>query len=86
MKINWTVRFKNKDFWVALIPAVLLLVMQVAEIFGIELEFRVFEQQIIAVVGSVFAIAAILGIVNDPTTASFDDSAQAMTYEEPKES
>lgn len=86
MKINWQVRFKNKDFWVALIPAVLLLVMQVAEIFGIELEFRVFEQQIIAVVGSVFAIAAILGIVNDPTTASFDDSAQAMTYEEPKES
>ena len=23
--INWTVRFKNKAFWLALIPAVLLL-------------------------------------------------------------
>lgn len=86
MKINWTVRFKNKDFWVALIPAVLLLIAQVAEIFGITLDFKLFEVQIIAVVGTIFAIAAILGIVNDPTTASFEDSAQAMTYEEPKES
>lgn len=86
MKINWQVRFKNKDFWVALIPAVLLLISQVAEIFGITLDFKLFEIQIIAVVGTIFAIAAILGIVNDPTTASFEDSAQAMTYEEPKES
>lgn len=86
MKINWTVRFKNRDFWFAIIPAVLLLIMQVAEIFGIELEFRVFEQQILAVVGTIFAIAAILGIVNDPTTATLDDSTQALTYNEPKES
>ena len=26
MKINWTVRLKNKTFWLALVPAVLLLV------------------------------------------------------------
>lgn len=86
MKINWTVRFKNKDFWFALIPAILLLVSQVAEIFGYELDFSVFEVQIMAVIGTLFAIAAILGIVNDPTTESFEDSTQAMTYEEPKAS
>lgn len=86
MKINWLVRFRNRDFWFALIPAVLLLVKQVAEIFGIELDFSLFEVQILAVVGTLFAIAAIIGIVNDPTTASLDDSTQAMTYEEPKES
>lgn len=33
-KINWTVRVKNKAFWVALIPAVLLLVQVVAAVFG----------------------------------------------------
>lgn len=84
MKINWQVRFKNKDFWVALVPAVLLLIAQVAEIFGITLDFKLFEIQIIAVIGTIFTIAAILGIVNDPTTASFEDSTQAMTYEEPR--
>lgn len=84
MKINWQVRFKNKDFWVALIPMVLLLISQVAEIFGITLDFKLFEIQILAVVGTLFAIAGIIGVINDPTTASLDDSAQAMTYDEPK--
>ena len=32
MKINWTVRLKNKTFWLALIPAVLLLVQAVAAV------------------------------------------------------
>ena len=32
----------------------------------------------------VFLLLAILGIVNDPTTAGTSDSAQAMTYQKPK--
>lgn len=32
--INWTVRIKNKSFWVAIIPAVLLLIQVVAAGFG----------------------------------------------------
>ena len=35
MNINWRVRIKNKAFWLALIPAVLLLVQVVAAVFGI---------------------------------------------------
>lgn len=31
--INWTVRIKNKNFWISLIPAVLLLVQVVAAVF-----------------------------------------------------
>lgn len=34
MNINWKVRLKNKSFWLALIPAVLLLVQVVAAVFG----------------------------------------------------
>ncbi len=38
MKINWLVRVKNKAFWVALIPAVLLLVQAVAALIGISID------------------------------------------------
>ena len=33
--INWIVRIKNKAFWVALIPAVLLLIQVVAAVFAV---------------------------------------------------
>ena len=84
MNINWKVRLKNKAFWVALIPAVLLLTTQVAAIFGITLDFGVLQEQLIAVVGTVFTLLAILGIVVDPTTEGVGDSLQAMGYEHPK--
>ena len=32
--INWKVRIKNKNSWIALIPAVLLLVQVIAAVFG----------------------------------------------------
>lgn len=83
--INWKVRIKNKAFWVALIPAVLLLVQQVCGVFGVALNFGELQAQLVAIVGTVFAILAILGIVTDPTTAGMGDSEQAMGYDEPKE-
>lgn len=85
MSINWKVRIKNKSFWLALIPAVLLLAQQVAGLFGVALDFGEFQGQLTAIVGSVFAILAIMGIVADPTTAGVGDSEQALSYEKPKE-
>lgn len=85
MSINWKVRVKNKAFWVAIIPAALLLVQQVCAVFGVQLDFGELQAQLISIVGSVFAILAILGIVADPTTAGMGDSEQAMGYDEPKE-
>lgn len=85
MSINWKVRIKNKAFWVALIPALLLLIQQVCAAFGVQLDFSELQAQLVAIVGSVFAILAILGIVADPTTAGVGDSEQAMGYTEPKE-
>lgn len=35
--INWKVRLRNKAFWLAFIPAVLLLVQTVAALFGFAL-------------------------------------------------
>lgn len=83
--INWTVRFKNKSFWLSFIPAVLLLVQVVAALFGFELDLGDIGNRLIDVVNAVFAVLAILGIVVDPTTEGVGDSAQALTYNRPKE-
>jgi len=82
--INWKVRIKNKNFWLAIIPAVLLLITQVGAIFGIQIDTALIGEQLAAVVSTVFLILTILGIVADPTTEGMSDSALAMTYEKPK--
>lgn len=83
--INWLVRIKNKSFWIALIPAVLLLIQVVAAVFGITLDLGDLGNKLLAVVNAVFSILTILGIVVDPTTSGITDSKQALTYTEPKE-
>ena len=82
--INWQVRIKSKQFWLALIPAVLLLVQVVAAVFGFELDLGDIGNRLLDVVNALFAVLAILGIVVDPTTEGVGDSAQAMTYTEPR--
>lgn len=82
--INWEVRIKNKAFWVAFIPAVLLLVQVVAAVFGFTLDLGELGNRLLDVVNAAFSVLAILGIVADPTTKGITDSAQALTYKEPK--
>lgn len=82
--INWEVRIKNKAFWVAFIPAVLLLVQVVAAVFGFTLDLGELGNRLLDVVNVAFSVLAILGIVADPTTKGITDSTQALTYREPK--
>ena len=82
--INWKVRIKNKNFWLALIPAVLILIQVVANVFGYQLDLGELGNKLLAVVNAIFAVLSILGIVTDPTTAGISDSNLAMTYEVPK--
>ena len=82
--INWKVRIKNKTFWLALIPAVLLLVQVVAAVFGFTLDLGDLGNRLIDVVNALFSVLVILGIVTDPTTAGVWDSTQALTYKTPK--
>ena len=83
--INWTVRFRNKNFWMAVIPAVLLLIQTVAAVFGYNLDLGDIGNKLIAVVNAAFGVLVVLGVVNDPTTAGIADSKQARTYISPKE-
>ena len=67
--INWKTRIKNKNFWIALIPAILLQIQSVLTPFGYKWDF---------------GVLSILGIVTDPTTVGIGDSSQALGYDEPK--
>ena len=83
--INWLVRIRNKQFWLTLIPAVLLLIQVIAAVFGFTIDLGDLGNKLLAVANALFAVLTILGIVTDPTTKGVSDSAQAMTYEKPKE-
>lgn len=81
--INWKVRIKNKWFWLAIIPAVLVLLRAVAAVFGIALDLSELGEKLAAVVEAVFSVLVILGVVVDPTTEGIQDSTRAMGYNEP---
>lgn len=83
--INVIVRIKNRTFWLALIPAVLLLIQVVAAPFGYQWDFVALNRQLADIVNALFAVLAIVGVVVDPTTKGLSDSARAMTYVQPSE-
>nr|DAS49729.1 MAG TPA: holin [Caudoviricetes sp.] len=83
MKINWNVRLKNKNFWLALVPALALLFQAFADIFGIKLEFGQTIDKILVFINVLFAFLVLVGIVNDPTTSGLSDSTRALDYDEP---
>lgn len=84
MKINWKVRLKNKMFWVAAIPAMLLLVQQILAIFGVSIDTSLVSEQLLDIVNTAFLLLALIGVVTDPTTEGVADSKQALTYQAPK--
>lgn len=83
MKINWKVRAKNKVFWMALVPALLMLAKTVANLLGYTIELIEVESNLLAVIESVFMVLGIVGVVADPTTSGIGDSEQALTYDTP---
>lgn len=80
MKINWKVRVLSVKFWLALVPASLLVVQTVAAVFGYNWDFANLGKELTAVVNAVFALLTIVGVTVDPTTQGLSDSQQALTY------
>lgn len=85
MKINWKVRMKNKDFWISLVPAALLLLQAGAAVFGFAFDLGDLGNRLLTFVNTLFALLSLLGVVNDPTTQGLGDSDRAMAYDKPKE-
>ena len=68
----------------ALIPAVLVFIQAIGDVFGYGLDFTEVGDRLAAVIEAAFALLAVLGVVVDPTTEGIEDSTLAMTYKEPK--
>lgn len=85
MLINWRVRIRNKAFWFAFIPSVLMVIQHVLKFFGVSFDATTISNELIGLVGAIFSVLALLGVVNDPTTAGLSDSKQALTYDVPKD-
>ena len=83
--INWKVRIKNLHFWLAIVPALAFVAVAFADVFGIKLELGESVDKIKVLIGAVFAVLVLVGVVNDPTTNGLSDSDQALTYTKPKE-
>lgn len=79
MKINWKVRFLSVKFWLALVPAMLLVVQTVASVFGYQWNFASLGKELTAVINSIFAVLAILGVTVDPTTPGLNDSSLVLS-------
>lgn len=84
MKINWKVRIQNKMFWMTIIPAVLVAIKSIADVFGISIDVSVLSGKLVSVVEAIFVVLAIMGIVVDPTTKGASDSDRAMDYDKPQ--
>ena len=90
MKINWKVRMRNPMFWVGIIMSVLLPILSY---FGLNWEDmttwaalgRLFVEAIKNPVVVVAVVVSVYNAILDPTTKGFSDSAQALTYDKPKE-
>lgn len=83
MKLNLLVRVKNKAWWLAIIPALAILVQAVLSIFGISWDYTDAVGKVAAIVEAVFAVLVLLGVSVDPTTDMFSDSTRALGYEQP---
>lgn len=82
-QINWKVRFVNKNFWITLLPALALLAQAFLSVFNIQLELGEVLDRLLVFINALFAVLMIVGIVNDPTTTGFSDSANAKLYTKP---
>ncbi len=88
-KINWKVRLKNPLFWAQVAVGILSPIL-----VGLGLQWEEMTTWIAlgealrkAVLNPVIVVAVIVslwGVVTDPTTAGMGDSAQALSYSEPK--
>ncbi|MES5423692.1 phage holin [Lacticaseibacillus paracasei] len=71
--MNWQTRIKNKTFWLALVPAILLLAQVIAVPFGYKFNIDQINKQLLDIINAAFGVLTIIGVVADPTTAGITD-------------
>lgn len=90
MNINWRVRLRNPTWWAQVVCAVVLpLVCGVGAQWTEMTTWATLGRTLLSALGNPVVVVAMLvqlwTAVTDPTTKGTGDSAQALTYETPKE-
>ena len=81
MKINWTVRLKNKVWLATMISFLISTVYQWLGYFDIAPV--VTQDAVLQLASAVLQVLSLLGLIVDPTTAGVADSERALGYETP---
>lgn len=81
MKINWKIRLRNKTWLLTAIGAIVSLVYQLLNAFGITPDIG--QEQVMNWVTSLLSVLAMIGVIIDPTTPGSADSDRAMNYGAP---
>ena len=71
--MDWKTRIKNKTFWLAIVPAILLLAQVIAVPFGYKFDIDSVNKQLLDIINAAFGVLTIVGVVADPTTAGITD-------------
>lgn len=82
MQINWKVRLRHRQFWIAMVSLIIILSNQVASLFGYDIS--VIGEEIQQIIETILMILVFLGVIVDPTTNGISDSTQALKYKKPK--
>lgn len=81
MKINWTVRFKNKVWLTSFVSFVVATLYQLLAMFDVAP--IVTQGEVMQIVAAVLQLLSLLGVIVDPTTKGLGDSERALAYTEP---
>ena len=80
--INWTVRLRNKTWLASMLALIVTFAYDLLAM--LDVVPPVGEEWVLDVINTALMLLGMLGVVTDPTTKGMGDSAQAMTYTEPK--
>lgn len=81
MKVNWTVRFKNKTWLGMFLSLIIGFIFNLLKMFDVAPVIT--ESQVMNIVGQILTLLGLFGVIVDPTTAGIRDSERAMNYKEP---
>ena len=81
MKLNWTVRFKNKVWLGSFLSLIVGFVYSMLALFDVFPE--VTQILVLQLMNQALTFLGLIGVIVDPTTAGIGDSERAMGYEEP---
>lgn len=89
-KINWKVRFKNPQFIAQIVISIFVPILGYAGLTARDLtSWAILLDLIIDAISNPYVlmivIVSVYNAIQDPTTAGFTDSKQALTYTKPKE-